>query len=96
MNELPLGRVAVARLLQTPQGNVWVVPLFLSLAARAHYQVRKPYWVTGPKCPPHGAGPELTYEEIEHHFGPEARRWAEEDDRLGAEGVGPPPGEVTS
>jgi hypothetical protein len=42
--------------------------------------IRKPYWVTGPKCGHHQAGPELTYEEIVRYFGPEARCLAEGDD----------------
>ena len=49
-------RIAMATCRDTPEGRIWCPPN------------GKPFWVTGPKCPPYKAGPELSDAEMARYF----------------------------
>lgn len=48
---------SIAGSVETPDGRIWIPP------------TGKAYWVTGPKCRPYGAGPDLTTWEHEMYLG---------------------------
>lgn len=53
---------------ETPEGNIWVHPSVGRNPSPRHVGLR-PHWITGPKCPSHCAGPDLTDVEIAYYLG---------------------------
>jgi hypothetical protein len=53
---------------ETPDGAIWVGPSVGRLPAPRHVLLR-PYWISGPLCGHHTAGPYLTNVEIQYYLG---------------------------
>lgn len=73
-------KVAAGSLVNTPEGEFWVPPMFMNDIAPPPQMIKTPYWTTGIHCKEaHCCGRDLTEDEIGRFLGQDALEWWKAD-----------------